>query len=678
MGDLVLSKLLRQLSSYNHLMNSGLVIQNVNQSSIRIDKFDTICQKRMFLRYTPIMFFLISSESELVKLELMTYNEEVFEIVDFAVESSEDLFDFVVDKFKNVNYSNCSGVKKSNIRPEKLPRYRNDEDTLYEKYGSNFIYRSTNCKRIIENEASMDLCDICKTWLLQKESDLEETTLEDSNLEDPGFDDSNLDELAEVKIKYEDPDSDNEAVIETEKPHNKRSPAWQHFTTLGFENTAECIYCQKLVPTFNNTSGLLKHLQRHHKDVWSEINFKKHADRAVKAEGFVLNTKKLKKKKSLVWQHFHESTTMPDTAECNICLTQIACKNGNTTGMWLHMKRMHQQVDLKNMKTEDPPAPEVDCNEDESFKYASDEGHGLDDCIDPMDVLDVKHEIHGNDTPTDNSSLAVPLTSPTKTRSLVWNYFKKSIPAMAVCDLCGKDICTVGNNTSGMIKHLNCMHPEIGFKQMLLQEKLVKAAKKELEKQEYQSQPPPASYPKSSPAWKYFKQSELDREVSICNLCNAEISCVRRNTSGMLKHLLRWHPDTEIVMNKKQECNQCQRKFFFKNTLIKHLKVDHGTEYKKFKCTEDGCEMYFRLFKGKLMRRHLREVHGQEFNQKEGMFLCDQCEKKFKSYDVLQKHIKGVHESVHVPCYICAKLVKEGTPMEHHIKYVHLQPNKFQ
>ena len=130
MGDLILSKLHRRLNSHNQLMNSGLVIQNVNQNSIRIDKLDTICQKKMFLKYTPIMFFLVSSESELVKLELMTYNEEVFEIVDFAVESSEDLFDFVVDKFKNVSYSACSGITKVNIRPEKLERYRTDEDSL--------------------------------------------------------------------------------------------------------------------------------------------------------------------------------------------------------------------------------------------------------------------------------------------------------------------------------------------------------------------------------------------------------------------------------------------------------------------------------------------------------------------------------------------------------------------
>ena len=34
-----------------------------------------------------------------------------------------------------------------------------------------------------------------------------------------------------------------------------------------------------------------------------------------------------------------------------------------------------------------------------------------------------------------------------KARSLVWKYFRKTLPAMAACNLCGKEICTVGNNT---------------------------------------------------------------------------------------------------------------------------------------------------------------------------------------------------------------------------------------
>ena len=50
-----------------------------------------------------------------------------------------------------------------------------------------------------------------------------------------------------------------------------------------------------------------------------------------------------------------------------------------------------------------------------------------------------------------------------KARSLVWKYFRKTLPAMAACSLCGKEICTVGNNTSGMIKHLSAIHYELNF-----------------------------------------------------------------------------------------------------------------------------------------------------------------------------------------------------------------------
>ena len=140
--------------------------------------------------------------------------------------------------------------------------------------------------------------------------------------------------------------------------------------------------------------------------------------------------------------------------------------------MWLQMKRIHQQINLKSIKTEGFSAAAVlACNADESCQDLLDENIDLYyDSIDPSNLLDVKHEIFGNEREGEDSD-GTALSSPTKTRSLVWNYFKKSIPAMAVCDLCGKDICTVGNNTSGMIKHLNCMHPEIGFKNMLLQEK---------------------------------------------------------------------------------------------------------------------------------------------------------------------------------------------------------------
>ena len=197
MGELAIQKLHRQLSSHNQLMNSGLVIQNVNQNSIRIDKLDAF-KPEIFLKYTPIMFFLVSSEHQLIKLELMTYNEEVFEMVDFAVDSSEDVFDFVINKFKNLNFSVCSGVRLENIKAAKLKKYIKDDNTIHESYGNKNIFRSKHCKRLISNEN--DLCETCKSWLISKEANSEDIALEDCTEIDFC---SNLDELSEVKVKFE-------------------------------------------------------------------------------------------------------------------------------------------------------------------------------------------------------------------------------------------------------------------------------------------------------------------------------------------------------------------------------------------------------------------------------------------------------------------------------------------
>ena len=440
-----MAQLYGQLCNLN--LNSELSIQNINNTCIRIDMLNSFNKDQMFLQYSPIMFFLLSPESDLVKMELMTYNEQVFDILNFNGESSGDLYSFILNKFKNVTFSCCSGVKKENIKPRKLKKYLTDNDTLFEKFGDNLIFRSINCRRIIENQSNMDLCSNCKIWLISKETN--------SKLEMPpeyvGVDlyDDSPPENPYVKVKYESSDED---------------------------------------------FGAEKNSRKSFKKLKNNLN------------------KKIKSNKS----------------EANLT---NGCEN-------------------------------------------------------------IKIEVSESD----------------------------KRPA---------EISTESESKQSLI-------------------------------------------------WKYFTVNEEDEKKGVCNICNALVDCAKKNDSAMLRHLLRLHPETDIVKHKKESCQKCGKKFLLKGTLIKHMKTEHGTEYKRHECPEEGCNERFRIFKGKLMRKHLELVHGQSSDVPKEMFPCEKCDKKFKTYEIMQKHLKGVHESSHVPCYICAKLVKEGTPMEHHIKYVHLRPNQFE
>ena len=457
MGDMramVMSRLHSQLCQRNQMTNSGLSIQDVNDNCIRIDKFDSNSKDKMFLKYSPIMFFLVSFESDTLKLELMTYNEQVFDILDFSTESSDDIFNFIDNKFKNITFSNCSGVKKENIKPRKLKRYLSDNDTLFEKFGENLIFRSIKCRRILENTSSVDLCSYCKNWLISKETntkvedppeDLGESLITE-DLFDP---DANL---PDIKVKYEESDEDFSFEAKSARKSNKRSS--------------------------------------------SEV------DQSTQSNS---NFKRQRPKKSHVWLYFNPSVSQPDCAECKLCQVSIGNKNGNTTGMWFHMKRCHE------------------------------------------DILEANNDFFEND------------------------------------DLNGLDEfqVDVGNNMSNE-----------GY-----------VAKTEDEEEDEDD-----------------GGDEADGEA----------------------------------------------------------KSSQGSEFKKHECPEPGCTERFRIFKGKLMRKHLQTSHGKTLSEPREMFPCGKCDKKFKTYEIMQKHLKGVHESMHVPCYICAKLVKEGTPMEHHIKYVHLRPNQFE
>ena len=382
MGELgtgVMAGVYRELMTLSE--DKGLSVQRVSGNTVRVDRFEGLGSRdqAMFLNYSPIMFFIVTSDKvtpNTVKLLLMTYNEQVFDSLEFSLENIDDLFNFIISKFCEVTFSHCSGVRKENVKTRKLKNYLNDEGTLFEKFGDSLVFRSVKCQRILENEVSVDLCSCCKNWLIEMET--------------------------------------NSSV-------------------LPFDNDED------FVPSENNTDQY---------------------------------------------------------------------QNGDED----------YDIDTKPYRR--------------SYKRRNDENG-----------------------------------SKTKRKRL-----KKS----------GSDVANGDHNDNGD-----------GISE------------------DYDPGVDDSQYP------------EVSR------------SSVR--------------PQGE-----------------------------HRTVHKRHECPEEGCTERFKIFQGKLMRRHLENVHGQVLEKPKENFLCEKCDKKFKTFEILQKHMKGVHESNHVPCYICAKLVKEGTPMEHHIKYVHIQPNQFE
>ena len=382
LGTSVMAEVHRSLMTFAENCDKGLSVQRVSGNTVRVDRFESLGSRdqAIFLNYSPIMFFLVTTDKvkpNTVKLLLMTYNEQVFDSLNFSLENIDDLFNFIISKFCEVTFSHCSGVRKENVKPRKLKNYLNDDDTLFEKFGDNLVFRSIRCQRIIENEASVDLCSFCKNWLIEKETN------------------SNI-------IPYEGQVSDDE------------------FT-----------------PQETNTSKYQNGDEDYAYDIDTKP-YRRSYKRRIEEKGFKAKRKRLKK-----------------------------LETGLTNG---------------------------DLNVGSSDDYDP----GFDDS----------------------------------------------------------------------------QYPEV----------------------------------------------------------------VQRSAKAR----------------------------------------GHRTVHKRHECPVEGCTERFKIFHGKLMRKHLENVHGQVLEKPRESFTCEKCDKKFKTFEILQKHMKGVHESNHVPCYICAKLVKEGTPMEHHIKYVHIQPNQFE
>ncbi|KAJ0058320.1 hypothetical protein NL108_013195, partial [Boleophthalmus pectinirostris] len=193
-------------------------------------------------------------------------------------------------------------------------------------------------------------------------------------------------------------------------------------------------------------------------------------------------------------------------------------------------------------------------------------------------------------------------------------------------------------------------------------------------------------------------------------------------------HLSRHMLQHKGVKQFKCKFANCPKSFFNTGKLKRHIRFTHGDKNKYFKCTQPKCPLTFkkrRLFKQHLKTHNMapkfccskddcaatfdshvaRKAHEKKHAgyrcphadckvlehtwgrlQKHiavkhpATFPCKQCKKEFKNSDALRRH-KRLHAS-HKPVLVCprpdCKVYFSTTfNLQHHIRKVHLQLNKY-
>ena len=111
---------------------------------------------------------------------------------------------------------------------------------------------------------------------------------------------------------------------------------------------------------------------------------------------------------------------------------------------------------------------------------------------------------------------------------------------------------------------------------------------------------------------------------------------------------------------KRYQCNQCDKSYLQRGTLIQHIETIH--QFVKHQCAKCG-----QIFKGTQglggLRTHIKVQHGEE---KEKCHICGKL--VFKSR--LENHIKEKHEKV-FQCPTCGLVKNNKQQIKRHIKSVH-------
>ena len=67
----------------------------------------------------------------------------------------------------------------------------------------------------------------------------------------------------------------------------------------------------------------------------------------------------------------------------------------------------------------------------------------------------------------------------------------------------------------------------------------------------------------------------------------------------------------------------------------------------------------------------IKENQIKPMNQQDSKFICDQCEKSYKTKDALLRHVASAHVGIKYPCNKCSHKASQARSLNQHIKSVH-------
>ena len=160
---------------------------------------------------------------------------------------------------------------------------------------------------------------------------------------------------------------------EVEKPKSNRkriSLAWRFFKRLNVDKSV-CILCRAAVATVGGTtSGMLKHLKKYHRDVFSgdqtPVGLKNMPKQKKKPSGQKLsNSESIRMRpevfsSSPVWMIFKPSEDNPADSKCSLCNVAVDTSEGSTHPLIHHLRDNHALTFNKiQSQLENPDVPET-------------------------------------------------------------------------------------------------------------------------------------------------------------------------------------------------------------------------------------------------------------------------------------------------------------------------------